>query len=197
MYNRHRLPGFLLLVAACISSAALAQAPRAQGGSLGQLDVSAGHWVYHGHFLARRGAHPSAWTWHEDCRWADHRVFMVCSFSNDWAGRHVDSMVVDTYDPQGHSFWHYEIFDSGRAAGKPFAARMRIEGATRVESWTATRHGKSVHQRIVYKFASGSRVTVLFQQSSDGTHWRTTATGRGEKTDAAAGRARTSPQPPG
>jgi hypothetical protein len=197
MYDRHRVPGLLLLLAACTCSAALAAVPRAPGGSLRQLGVSAGHWVYHGHFLGRRGAQPSAWTWHEDCRWADHRVFMVCSFSNDWAGRHVDSMVVDTYDPQDHSFWHYELFNSGSAAGKPFAARMRIEGATRVESWTSARHGKPLHQRIVYRFAAGGRVTVSFQQSREGSHWQTTASGTGERTGDPTGGAHASPRPPG
>ncbi|HET9107780.1 MAG TPA: hypothetical protein VFN79_11375 [Steroidobacteraceae bacterium] len=106
---------------------------------------------------------------------------MLCSFSNTWAGRHVDSVVVDTYDPQKKTFWHYEIFNTGRAAGKPFAARMRIDGATRSEAWTRRRDGKVVHQRIVYEFAAGGKVSVSFQQSSDGTHWKTTATGTGEK----------------
>ena len=80
--HSHLLPSWPLILAACMSSVALAQVPLARGGGRRQLDVSAGHWV---------------------------------------------------------------------------------------------------HQRIVYKFASGSRVTVLFQQSKDGTHWETTATGTGEK----------------
>lgn len=184
MKSRRLPPVFLPLLVACMSCAALAQGSSAQQGPLSQLDVSAGRWVYHGHFIGGQGSHPSAWTWHEDCRWAANRVFMLCSFSNTWGGRHVDSEVVDTYDPHGSSFWHYEIFDSGDAAGKPFASRMRIDGATRIEWWTETHHGKSVHQRIVYKFASDSRVTVLFQQSRDGSHWDTTATGTGEKVGA-------------
>jgi hypothetical protein len=61
---------------------------------------------------------------------------------------------------------------------------MQIDGTTRVESWTARRHGKSVHQQIVYKFASDSKVAVLFQRSQDGTHWETTASGTGEKVGA-------------
>ena len=172
---------FLLLLVSCIPPAAVADSPSAASTQLQQLDVSAGRWEYHGHFLARQGARPGAWIWHEDCRWSDNRVFMLCSFSNTWAGRHVDSVVVDTYDSHGNTFWHYEIFNSGGSAGKPFAARMRIEGATRTESWIESRHGKSVHARIVYQFASSTKVTVLFQQSGDGIHWQTTATGTGEK----------------
>ena len=184
MNNRRLLPGFLLLLVASIPCAALAQSAPADSGKLHQLDISAGRWVYHGHSLGSKGTQPSDWTWHEDCRWSANRVFMLCSFSNTWAGRHVDSVVVDTYDPHGDSFWHYEIFNSGDSAGKPFASKMRIDGATRVESWTGTRHGKSVHQQIVYKFASDSKVTVLFQSSRDGTHWETTASGTGEKVGA-------------
>jgi hypothetical protein len=184
MKSRRLLPVFLPFLLACMPCAALAQSPPAQSGPVSQLDVSAGRWVYHGHFIGGKGTHPSAWTWHEDCRWSANRVFMLCSFSNTWGGRHVDSEVVDTYDPRGSSFWHYEIFDSGDAAGKPFASKMRIDGATRIEWWTETRHGKSVRQRIVYKFASDREVTVLFQRSTDGSHWDTTATGTGEKVGA-------------
>jgi Protein of unknown function (DUF1579) len=182
MSNRHLLPAGILLLASCIAGAALAQSPPADGAKLRQLDVSAGRWVYHGHFFGGAGAPASPWTWHEECRWSGNRLFMLCTFSNTWAGRHVDSVVVDTYDPKGHSFWHYEIFNSGRSAGKPFAVRMHIDGATRTESWTGKSKGKTVHQRIVYEFASAERVTVLFQESRDGAHWKTTASGTGEKT---------------
>ena len=184
MSARRLLPVFLLSLVSYMPAAALAQSPPAESSPLHQLDVSAGRWVYHGHFVGGKGAHPGAWVWHEDCRWSGNRVFMLCSFSNTWAGKHVDSVVVDTYDPHGNSFWHYEIFNSGDSAGKPFASRMRIDGATRVESWTDTRHGKSISQQIVYKFASDSKVTVLFQRSKDGTNWETTATGTGEKVGA-------------
>lgn len=184
MKSRYLLPVCLVFLVSFTPPGALAQSPPAESGPLHQLDVSAGRWVYHGHFNGRKGVHPSAWTWHEDCRWSDNRVFMLCSFSNTWAGRHVDSEVVDTYDPRSSSFWHYEIFNSGDAAGKPFASRMLIDGPTRVESWTETRHGKALRQRIVYKFAPDDKVTVLFQESKDGTHWQTTAVGTGEKTGA-------------
>lgn len=181
MNNRRLLPGFLLSLVSSIPCAAIAQSPPAESSQLHQLDVSAGRWVYHGHFVGSKGTPASEWTWNEDCRWSATRVFMLCSFSNTWAGKHVDSVVVDTYDPHGNSFWHYEVFNSGGSAGKPFASKMQIDGATRVESWTAVRHGKSVHQQIVYKFASDSKVTVVFQRSKDGIHWDTTATGTGEK----------------
>lgn len=181
MNRRPFLAPLSLLFASCLPLAASASGPRTSDAHLAQLNVSAGRWVYHGHFLGHGDSRPRSWTWHEDCRWSATHVFMLCSFSNTWAGRHVDSVVVDTYDPQKKTFWHYEIFNTGRAAGKPFAARMRIDGATRSEAWTRRRDGKVVHQRIVYEFAAGGKVSVSFQQSSDGTHWKTTATGTGEK----------------
>jgi hypothetical protein len=188
MSSRHLLPASVLFLVACMPAAALAQSSSAAPAEVGRLDVSAGRWVYHGHFTGGAGTRAAgAWTWHEDCRWSDNHAFMLCSFSNTWAGRHVDSVVVDTYNRRDKAFWHYEIFDDGPAAGKPFAARMRIEGPTRIESWTETRGGKTVHQQIVYKFSSADRVTVLFRQSRDGEHWRTTASGRGEKEGASQG----------
>ncbi len=180
--SRHLLPGFLLTLVASGPCAAIAQIPAADSAKLHQLEISAGQWVYHGHFIG--GVHPGAWTWHEDCRWSANRAFMLCSFSNTWAGRHVDSEVVDTYNPRDGAFWHYEIFDNDRSADKPFAARMQIDGPTRSESWTETHGGKAAHVRIVYNFASADKVTVVFQESKDGTHWKTTASGTGEKTGA-------------
>ncbi|MGA7540244.1 MAG: DUF1579 family protein [Steroidobacteraceae bacterium] len=184
MNSRHLVPGVLLLLGSCIAAAALAQSPPADGARFHELDVSAGRWVYHGHFLGGPGAHPSPWTWHEDCHWSDNQVFMLCSFSNTWAGRHVDSVVIDTYDPKRNTFWHYEVYNTGGSAGKPFASRMQIDGTRRTETWTETRKGRTVHQRIVYRFTSTDAVTVQFQQSKDGTHWMTTASGAGEKTGA-------------
>lgn len=184
MNSRRLLSVIFLSLLACLPVTVLAQSPPDDDAKLRQLDVSAGRWVYHGHFLGHEGARPADWTWHEDCRWSDNRVFMLCSFSNTWAGRHVDSVVVDTYDRQHKTFWHYEIFDGGDSAGKPFASRMRIDGATRVESWTSSHEGKSVRERIVYEFAGDDKVSVTFQQSKDGIHWETTASGTGEKTAA-------------
>jgi hypothetical protein len=180
MSSRLLLPGFLLVLIPYIPSAAVAQSPSAQDSPLHRLDVSAGHWVYHGQSLGGKGAPPSAWTWNEACRWSANHIFMLCSFSNTWGGKHVDSVVVDTYSRKDGAFWHYEIF--GDSGAKPFASKMQIDGATRSESWTETRKGKSVRQRIVYKFASPTKVTVQFQRSQDGTHWQTTASGSGEKT---------------
>ena len=189
MNSRPLLSGFLLLLISALPAAALAGSRPGPSGRLRELAVSAGRWVYHGQFRPRAGASPSAWTWHEDCRWSANQAFMVCSFSNTWAGQHVDSVVVDTYDRHDHTFWHYEVFNSGRSAGKPFAARMQINGPMRIESWTSTRNGKPLRERIVYDFASSSRVTVQFQQSRDGIHWKTTASGVGEKTGTRAGNA--------
>ena len=180
MSSRLILPGFLLALIPYLPSAALAQSASTQDSPLQQLDVSAGHWVYHGQSTDGKGAHPSAWTWNEECRWSANRIFMLCSFANTWGGKHVDSVVVDTYSRKDGAFWHYEIFNDSGA--KPFASKMQIDGTTRTETWTETRKGKSVHQRIVYEFASPGKVTVQFQKSPDGTHWQTTASGTGEKT---------------
>ena len=187
------LRGTLLWLVSVLPAMALAASPPARSAKLHELDVSAGHWVYHGQFRARAGAPMRDWTWHEACRWSANRVFMLCSFSNTWAGRHVNSVVVDTYDRQEHTFWHYEVFNSGRSAGKPFAARMQIDGSTRVESWTSVHDGRSIRQRIVYRFVSPRKVSVVFRESKDGKHWRTMARGTGRKTVAPTGNPHASP----
>ncbi|MGH6877826.1 MAG: hypothetical protein ACREHV_10685 [Rhizomicrobium sp.] len=171
------MSGLFLLLAACISSGALA----AGSAGLEQLAISEGNWVYHGQVFGGAGSRPTGFVWHADCRWSANRAFMMCSFSNIWGGRHINSLVVDTFNSHDHAFWHYEIFEDGDAPGKPFASKMQIDGPTRIEEWTESEHGKPIRQRIVYKFLSDRKVTVSFQQYGDKA-WKTTANGTGEKT---------------
>ena len=178
MKTRYFVPGLLLALATCVSSATLA----AGDARLAQLAISEGSWVYRGHEFGSAGSRPTDFVWHADCRWSANRAFMMCSFSNTWGGRHINSLVVDTFNHRDNAFWHYEIFEDGDASDKPFASKMQIDGPLRIEEWTEGHHGKPVRQRIVYKFASDRKVAVTFEQSQDGKAWKTTASGTGEKT---------------
>ena len=177
MKGRYFLSGLLLSLAVCIPSAAFA----AHDAGLKQLAISEGSWVYRGHVFGDAGSRPTEFVWHADCRWSANRAFMMCSFSNTWGKQHVNSLVVDTFNPHDKAFWHYEIFEDGDAPDKPFASKMQIDGPTRIEEWTESLHGRAIRQRIVYKFASDKKVTVSFQQSQDGNAWKTTANGEGQK----------------
>ena len=167
-----------LLLAACVALPALA----AGNAGLEQLAISEGSWVYHGRVFGDAKSRPTDFVWHADCRWSANRAFMMCSFSNTWGQQHINSLVVDTFNPNDKAFWHYEIFEDGDAPDKPFASKMQIDGPTRIEQWTESHHRKTIRQRIVYKFESDRKVTVSFQQSENGKAWKTTATGTGEKT---------------
>src|SRR5580704_7118611 len=134
----------LVSLASLIASPAFA----ANDAGLEKLGVSEGTWVYHGHVSGDAKSHPTDFVWHADCRWSANRAFMMCSFSNDWGGQHINSLVVDTFNGQDHAFWHYEIFEDGDAPGKPFASKMQIDGSTRIEEWTESHHGKTIRQRI-------------------------------------------------
>ncbi len=170
-----------LLIGVLSSSIALAHTPNNSSG-LTKLAVSEGHWVYHGHFLQDVGSQKGNWTWDENCRWASNGAFMLCSFSNDWNGRHINSIVVDTYNARRKAFWHFEIFNSGPSARNPFAAKMEIVGNRRVESWVEEKNGKKMYERIVYVFSGSDHVKVWFQRSATGKGWMSTAIGVGKKT---------------
>ncbi|HEY1613041.1 MAG TPA: hypothetical protein VGF97_05015 [Rhizomicrobium sp.] len=178
MKNRYLVPGLLFSLATVISSTALATGEA----GLAQLATSEGTWVYHGRLLGDAKTPATDFVWHADCRWSANRAFMMCSFANIWGGKHINSLVVDTFNRHDKAFWHYEIFNDDGTPGKPFASKMQIDGATRSEEWTENQHGKSVRQRIVYTFASVKKVAVSFEQSEDGKAWKTTASGTGEKT---------------
>jgi len=91
---------------------------------LQKLDVSVGHWVFTGRTLRAKTGKPGAFTWNEDCRWSSNQLYLECTFSNVWAGKAVESLVVDTYNSADRSYWHYELFGSGEPGAHPFVSRM-------------------------------------------------------------------------
>ena len=58
---------------------------------------------------------------------------------------------------------------------------MKIQGNTWTEYGQDEEHGKKVRTRIVYKYASPTRVSVAIQTSTDGGHWQTVDQGEGIK----------------
>lgn len=146
---------------------------------LQKLDISAGHWIYHGETMNTPSGKAGKWTWDEHCAWSQNREFMMCSFTNDWAGRTVKSLVVDTWNGKDKSFWHYEIFSSSGA--QPFVSKMDISGNTRVEIAKSENHGRVSWTRITYVFDSATHVRVKLESSRDGTHWVTVDQGEGVK----------------
>jgi hypothetical protein len=173
----------LILTAAlgCAPALAAANRPPVPSPELRKLNISVGRWVFHGKTMRAPGGKNGSWTWHEDCRWSANGIFLECSFANDWSGRMVQSLVVDTYNTTDHSFWHYEMFAAGASGKHPFVSRMTIHANMWVEYGHETEHGKQVGERIVYRFTSPTRVNVAIQVSRDGVHWVTVDQGVGIK----------------
>lgn len=141
---------------------------------LQKLDISTGHWIFHGTTLKTRSGKPASWTWNEDCRWSPNHLYLQCTFSNVWAGKPVESLVVDTYNTTDHRYWHYEFYSGGAPGDKPFVAPMDISGNTWVE------HG-SKGMRIVYVWDSAKHVRVTIESSKDGANWTVIDRGEGVK----------------
>lgn len=173
---------FLLMAIVLLASgAAMAAGNQSLSPELQKLDISAGRWVYHGETVNTPISKPGKWTWNEDCVWSANRVFMVCSFSNVWSGRSVESLVVDTYNEKEKNYWHYELFNSGDAGAKPFISRMTVNGNTRIEHAEEVNHGKQVRTRITYMFDSPTHVRVKIEVSRAGKPWVTVDEGEGVK----------------
>ena len=98
---------WLLLV--CGSMIAFAAASAQVSPELQKLDISTGHWIYHGTTLKTRSGKPASWTWNEDCRWSPNHLYLECTFSNVWNGKPVESLVVDTYNTFDHTYGHDEF----------------------------------------------------------------------------------------
>lgn len=141
------------------------------------LDIAAGTWLYHGENVATAGQKAGSWDWKEVCGWSANRAFMSCSFTMHWPDKLVKSQALSTYNYQDKAYWHYEMFDSDGSGADPFIARMTVAG----DSWTY--YGKADKQiyRVIYRYASASRVSVRIELSSDQVHWTTLSQGEGVK----------------
>ena len=144
------------------------------------LDAQAGHWVYHG--TTTFGGKAGTFTWDEHCSWTPNKLFLNCSFDNDWSGDKVRSEVVDTWNPKDQAYWHYEFFAIGDSGDKPFAAKMTVQGNT----WTELGEddddkGKKSYTRISYVYDSPTHVTVKLETSPDQKQWKTVLDGTGDR----------------
>ncbi|MDP2479048.1 MAG: hypothetical protein Q8W51_14515 [Candidatus Palauibacterales bacterium] len=171
-----------ILSSLLVAGPVLASGPPARPPQLEALDAQSGHWVYHGTITpARAGGKPSSFTWDEHCGWSANRLFLTCSFDNDYAGRTVRSLVVDTWNSQDSTYWHYEMYAVGAGGAKPFASKMTIQGDTWTELGENDEHGEKSYDRITYVYASPTRVKVKVEVSPDREHWRTTLEATGVK----------------
>jgi len=170
-----------MLAIFCALSTAAAADNQPLSPELQKLNIFVGHWEFHGKTLATPFGKAGAWTWNEDCRWSDDRVFLLCSFANVWSGKTVKSLVVDTYNRKDHAYWHYELFADGQTGSRPFISKMTIAGNTWTEYGQDEDHGKKISERIVYRYTSSTEVDVEIQVSRDGTHWITVDRGEGVK----------------
>lgn len=171
------------VVAALLAGATCARAANTQtlAPELKKLDIAAGQWVFHGKSLATPYSKAGTWTWRENCRWSTDRLYLECTFDNTWSGQSVKSLVVDTWNTHDKSYWHYEMFSAGASGKHPFSSRMTIRGNTWTEYGEEEHDGKKTRERIVYTYASPTRVSVEIRISKNGTHWTTVDKGEGVK----------------
>ncbi|HEV2388014.1 MAG TPA: hypothetical protein VGS20_12250 [Candidatus Acidoferrales bacterium] len=176
-----RLAALLIFAAVLASGPAVAAGNPPLSPELQKLDISVGRWVYHGKTLKTRSGKPAPWTWNADCRWSPNQLYLECAFSNNWAGKQVESLVVDTYNAVDHSYWHYEVYASGERGNNPFISRMTVQGNTWIEAGQEAVPGKKVGERVVYRWLSPTRVSVAIEHSQDGVHWEAVDQGEGTK----------------
>lgn len=143
------------------------------------LDVQSGHWVYHG--TTAFGGKAGTFTWDEHCSWSSNKLFLMCSFDNDWSGDKVQSLVVDTWNGQDKAYWHYEFFAVGGSGEKPFSSKMTIAGNTWTELGEDDAKGKKSYDRISYVYTSPAEVKVKIEVSADQKQWKTVLDGAGTK----------------
>ena len=176
---RH-VAGFITL-SALITAPVFAVDFPALAPELKALDAQSGHWVYHGTTAATKTDKAGTFSWDEHCGWSANKLFLMCSFDNDWSGEKVQSLVVDTWNSKDQSYWHYEFFAVGGGGAKPFATKMTIQGNTWIETGEDDDNGKKSYDRITYVYTSSTQVTVKIEISPDQKQWKTVVEGTGVK----------------
>ncbi len=171
----------VLIAAAFALTPALAADFPAVAPQLKALDVQSGHWVYHGTTTDSATGKTGSFTWDEHCSWSSDKLFLNCSFDNDWSGEKVQSEVVDTWNAKDQAYWHYEFFAVGDSGEKPFSSKMIIQGNTWTELGEDDDQGKKSYDRISYVYASPTQVTVKIEVSPDQKQWKTVLSGTGTK----------------
>ncbi|HLW73887.1 MAG TPA: hypothetical protein VKT74_02345 [Gammaproteobacteria bacterium] len=145
------------------------------------LDAQVGHWVYHGTTAATPTDKAGTFTWDEHCSWSADKLFLMCSFDNDWSGEKIQSLVVDSWNGLDKTYWHYEMYAVGDSGAHPFLSKMIVDGNTWTEYSEGDEGGKKNYERIVYQYTSATKVSVKIESSPDNTHWTTEIQGEGVK----------------
>jgi hypothetical protein len=174
------------LKAAAIWMLAIAPAFAAETSSLSPqlqpLNVGAGTWTYHGKNLQTAYTKAGNWSWNQQCGWSANHIYLVCSFTMNWPEGPDHSVSISTYNQTDKSYWHYEVLDDYKG-NKPVISRMTISGNTWIDTTenVAANGTTTPHFRVVYQYASPTRVEVKFQTSRDAIHWTTIGQGVGIK----------------
>ena len=171
----------ILLLLSTLSTPAFASDFPTPAPQLKALGPQAGHWVYKGTTTDPDTGKAGTFTWDEHCGWSADKLFLMCSFDNDWSGEKMQSLVVDTWNSKDQSYWHYEFFAVGDTGAKPFASKMTIQGNTWTELGEDEDNGKKSYDRITYVYTSPTRVTVKLEVSPDNKQWKTVLDGTGAK----------------
>jgi hypothetical protein len=172
---------FFVICIGALSIGPMTSSAQSLSPELKKLDVSVGRWVFHGKQLKTKSGKPSSFTWNEDCRWSPNNLYLECTFSNVWAGKPIESLVVDTYNTRDRSYWHYELYATGEPGNDPFVSRMDVNGDTWIEYGRQAVPGKKTGERIVYHWNPPNHVSVAIETSKDGAHWTTVDEGEGVK----------------
>ena len=99
---KRAIEGLICALIVCAPAAAPADGAAHLSPESRKLDVSSGRWRFHGTTRDAKTGKVGDFTWNEDCRWSPNARYLECTFSNVWAGRRVESLVVDTYNAKDH-----------------------------------------------------------------------------------------------
>lgn len=147
---------------------------------LQRLDKGVGTWIYHGENVQTAYTKAGKWSWQVNCGWSANRIFLACSFVMNWPEGTDHSLSISTYNKVDKAYWHYEVLDDEKG-NRPVISHMTVAGDTWIDASDNVDAGnkRASHYRVVYRYASPTRVEVKFEISKDAIHWMTLGQGEG------------------
>jgi len=167
----------MILAAALMLAAAMAQEAPKPGPELKRLDVFVGTWTLDGNMKPMMGSPGGTMTESEKCEWMEGGFYLVCHSDYKSSMGNGTELSVMGYSDDDKAYTYHEFSSTGEYVD----SKGKVDGDT----WTWTNDEKmgsmTMKGRFTIQMTSASSYTFVFDMSQDGTKWSTVMEGKAAK----------------
>ena len=167
----------MILAAALMLAAAMAQEAPKPGPELKRLDVFVGTWTLDGNMKPMMGSPGGTMTESEKCEWMEGGFYLVCHSDYKSSMGNGTELSVMGYSDDDKAYTYHEFSSTGEYVD----SKGKVDGDT----WTWTNDEKmgsmTMKGRFTIHMTSASSFTFALDLSQDGTKWSTVTDGKASK----------------